>query len=234
MEMILSRADIHLHTTYSYALMTPEELVDFVIARTTLRLVAITDHNTIQGGIDAYNHLEKHPRRDELDIIIGSEVKSADGHILGLFLKQDIPPSMSAEKTITAIHNQGGLAIAAHPFTHWLKHLGMNGLGNKIRHLPLDAVEVRNSSFTEVYANYFAQILNRHWQRLPETGGSDAYSLSMVGKTYTLFEGNTTHSLYQAIVNGNTYTGGSVCNLLTMFELLVKRPPFVRKSKTDR
>jgi len=226
------RADIHLHTTYSRAFMTPEELVDYVLSQTELRLIAITDHNSIQGGLDARAYLKKHKHRDGLDIIVGSEIKSADGHILGLFLEQDIPHLLSAAETIAAIHDQKGLAIAAHPFTHWLKRLGMNGLGSKIRHLSLDAVETRNSSFTEIYSNCITKTLNYYWQRLPETGGSDAYILPMVGKTYTLFEGETIQDFYQAITDGNIYAGGSVCGLLTMFDLLIKRPPVTRRSKT--
>ena len=105
----------------------------------------------------------------------------------------------------------------------------MKGLGNKLRYLSVDAVETRNSSLTEIYSNHITRILNHCWQRLPEVGGSDAYLLSMVGKTCTLFEGRTSEDLYDAIIRGNTYASGSVCGLSTMIDLLIKRPPALQR-----
>lgn len=227
-----SKADIHVHTMYSHALMSSEELLEYVLRRTTLRLVAITDHNTIQGALDGRAYLEKRGFRDRLDIIVGSEIRSADGHILGLFLQEDVPPMLPAEETIAAIHEQEGLAVGAHPFTHWFSRWGMVGLGSKIRHLDLDAVEARNSSLTEIYSNLITKILNSCWQSLPETGGSDAYTLPMVGKAYTVFNGETSRDLYESIVSGDCYTAGSVCGPWTMLDLLVRRPPARRRVDT--
>lgn len=216
---VWSKADIHLHTTCSNGFATPEALVNHIVAKTDLRVIAITDHDTIQGAVRAKHYLKQNSQYlNGLEIIVGTEITSTEGHILGLFVKQDVPAMMSAQKTIAAIHTQGGLAIAAHPYTHWLKQAGMEGVGNAIRHLPFDAVETRNATPTEIYANYFTQLINRHGQCLPETGGSDAHWLSMIGKTYTLFAGCTSADFRNALCFGRVKAKGFVCNPFTLLK----------------
>lgn len=74
------------------------------------------------------------------EIVIGSEVSSRDGHVLALFVTCDIRPGMSAEATIGAIHEQGGLAVAAHPYSL------AEGVGDLAPLLPFDGVEILNGS----------------------------------------------------------------------------------------
>lgn len=223
---IWSKADIHLHTTYSNGLMTPEELVNYVIGKTDLRVIAITDHDTIEGGLIAQDYLSQNRHcHSGLEVVVGAEITSAEGHILGLFLNHDVPTMMSAEETIGAIHAEGGIAVAAHPHAHWLKWLGMKGVGNAICCLPLDAIETLNATPTEVYANWLAQWVNRFGQCLPETGGSDAYCTFMVGKAYTLFEGDSATDLHQALSCGKVKARGFVYNpfIALIYKMLVYR-----------
>jgi predicted metal-dependent phosphoesterase TrpH len=101
---------IHIHTNYSFdANTSPDELLATARAQNVECLV-ITDHDEIEGARAVRE-------RGEIDVVIGEEVSSRDGHILGLFLHKRIDPGMSAEDTARAIKDQGGLVMAPHPFT---------------------------------------------------------------------------------------------------------------------
>jgi anti-anti-sigma factor len=117
---------------------------------------------------------------------------------------------MSPADTVRAIHEQGGLAIAAHPFTHLLKFSDLHGIGREIGELPLDGVEVRNSAPTELYANWITMQYNRRHRNHAAIGGSDTHYLTMMGKTHTHFFGETAEDLRQSILNKKVKPGGHI------------------------
>src|SRR3979409_2705805 len=107
------RADLHMHTTSSDGWPTPHELVEHAARRARLDVIAVTDHDTIEGALRAQEHAAK---RERVHVLDGEEVSSRDGHIVALFIERRVRPGMSAAATVDAIHGQGGLAIAVHPF----------------------------------------------------------------------------------------------------------------------
>ena len=219
--MSLSRADLHIHTTYSDGLLEPEDAVNYAVTRTNLRLIAITDHNTLDGARHAYDYWRGH--RDafgQIEVIVGEEITTTDGHMLGLFLREAVPPHMSPAETVRAIHEQGGLAIAAHPFTHLLWFGDLKGIGRQIADLPLDGVEVRNSVPTEVYANLITAAFNARHRRHTPVGGSDCHYLPMLGRTYTEFEGSTPADLRAAIRAKQARPGGIVNGPVTVAQFV--------------
>lgn len=128
---------IHAHTNYSYdANTSPEELV--AAAREQgVDCIAVTDHDEIAGALAAREI-------GGVRIIVGEEISSADGHIIGLFLHEWVPPGLSAEETARRVHAQGGLVLAPHPFATLCDNsLHAAGLA-KLRPY-LDAVEVHNA-----------------------------------------------------------------------------------------
>lgn len=216
-----SKADIHIHTNFSDGLHEPEAVVNYVVTHTDLRVIAITDHNTIDGARVAYAYWQKH--RDtfaNLEVIKGVEVSSAHGHILALFIEEDIPEGLSAADTVTAIHEQGGLAIAAHPFTHLLPFTDFHGIGRQIGALPLDGVEARSSVPTELYANWITAVYNRRHANHPALGSSDAHYLTMIGKTFTWFPRETAADFRQAVENGSVRAGGRVNSPVVVFQVM--------------
>lgn len=217
-----SKADIHIHTTFSDGLNEPEAVVNYVLTQTDLNVIAITDHNTIAGAEAAYDYWRKHQHDfREIEIIKGVEVSSSEGHILGLFLQEDIPMNMSAADTVTAIHEQGGLAIAAHPFTHLLPFTDFHGVGRRIAHLPLDGVEARSSVPTELYANWMTLLYNRWHAQHATLGSSDAHYLTMVGKTFTLFPGKSANDFRQAVLDKKVRDGGRVNGPIAVWEVVL-------------
>src|SRR2546426_10371321 len=106
------RADLHMHTTASDGWPSPQELVDYARA-TRLSVIAVTDHDTIEGALRAADHAAGSSSR--LQVGIGEEVSSRAGHIVGLFVQRRVPPGLSGAGNGGAIHDQGGPAVPAAP-----------------------------------------------------------------------------------------------------------------------
>ncbi len=196
------KADVHVHTTASDGSASPRELLEHVERETDLDVLAITDHDTIDGALEAKRI---HAAGDyRFDLVIGQEVTSSGGHILALFLTKPIPKERSPEETIRRIHQQGGLAVAAHPMLVMRyidpDMLTANGVGaDVLMSEQFDGVEIVNGSPTMRDENARARLLNRTVLFRAETGGSDAHILEAVGKGYTLFPGRTAKDLRRAI-----------------------------------
>ncbi len=231
---MLSKADLHIHTTFSDGLMTPEAVVEYVATQTDLRVIAISDHDTIEGAMVARRYQQRYPEDfGHVEIIIASEITSRDGDILGLYLNRDVPAGMSAAETVDAIHAQGGLAIAVHPFSFMFPML-YKGVKGRIHSLPFDGVETRNAAPTEFPSNYLTQWVNRRRGALPEVGGSDAHYLPTVGKTFTLFPGDTAADFRHALEAGEVQAGGQVYSMFTLARVaalsLLGRMPIAQPS----
>ena len=204
----LGRSDLHMHTNYSDGWPSPSELVDHASRRTNLDVIAVTDHDTIEGALRA---ADRASRRSKIEVIVGEEVSTRDGHVLALFLESRIRPGMSAAATVHAIHEQGGLAIAPHPF--WRpqrpgRTTRVHGVGWLAAELTFDAIEVENATPGFYMFNQLAHRLNLGLGA-PETGSSDAHILDAVGRAFTEFPGRTAADLRIAIEAGETAAGRS-------------------------
>jgi hypothetical protein len=198
--------DTHVHTCCSPDSMADPEEMLLAAAHRGLAGIAITDHNSIEGArraIESANKLILHKRLPvTFFVILGEEISSTDGHIIGLFLKDKIASGMSAEATIRAIHNQGGIAIAAHP-------LLANSLGKLANELPFDAVETENAAEKVHYA--LASEDDRERRTLfystvtkPRIGSSDAHDPQSVAECCTLLHCDATpEAVRSAILAGD-------------------------------
>jgi predicted metal-dependent phosphoesterase TrpH len=197
------RADLHMHTTASDGWPTPQELVDHAARRASLNVIAVTDHDTIEGALRAREYAAKRAR---LHVIVGEEVSSRDGHIVALFLERRVRPGMSAAATVHAIHDQGGLAIAVHPFWRTervVRNGRVHGVGWLAAELDFDGIEVENATPGFYVFNQLAHRLNMGLGAAA-LGSSDAHILDAVGRAYTEFSGKTPEALRTAIESGTT------------------------------
>jgi hypothetical protein len=202
-----SRADLHMHTNCSDGWPSPVELVDHVSRSSGLSVIAVTDHDTIEGALRASDRASKIGGR--LEVIVGEEVSSRDGHIVGLFLERRVRPGMSAAATVHAIHDQGGLAVAVHPFWRTQRRVRggpVHGVGWLAAELDFDAIEVENATPGFYLFNQLARRMNTG-VGAAELGGSDAHILDAVGRAYTEFHGRTAKALRTAITKGRTAAG---------------------------
>ena len=225
---LMSQADLHTHTTASDGSLSPQALVNAVLVlqmqmpEPRLRVIAVTDHDTLAGAWTAIEYLRVvHPEAD-LEIIPGSEISSADGHIVALDIQTDIPKGMGALATIDAIHEQGGLAIAAHPFAYFPFLKGLKGIKGLIADpqvgATVDAIEVLNANPTEILNNRFTRWINRRNLRRPEVGASDSHFLSAVARATTVFRGRSARDLRRAISGGTCRPRGGVYGPYALYE----------------
>jgi predicted metal-dependent phosphoesterase TrpH len=194
-----------MHTTASDGWPAPHQLVDHGVA-IGLHVIAVTDHDTIEGALRAAEHAA---HRKGIEVVIGEEVSSRDGHIVGLFLERRVRPGLSAAATVNAIHEQGGLAVAVHPFWRTQRRARggpVHGVGWLAAELDFDAVEVENATPGFYLFNQLARRMNLG-AGLAELGGSDAHILDAVGRAYTEFPGRTARALRTAILSGGTAAG---------------------------
>jgi len=205
----LSKADLHIHTVHSDGIMSVAAVLEHVARTTDLRLIAITDHDTITGALAARSLA----RAFGVDVVVGEEVSTAEGHMLTLFIDRWLPPGRPAAETIAAVHAQGGLCIPAHPFDRLVPSMGRAGLsrrcaGVRLGEWPVDGVEVFNASTLLSVSNTLAGRLGEALG-LARCGGSDAHSLATIGLGYTLFPGSSADDLYRAIRGRQTRAGGT-------------------------
>ena len=203
------RADMHMHTTYSDGCATIDELLEHVQMHMQLDVIAITDHDQIEGALRARDLWTKGSYR--FDFVVGEEVTTKEGHLLGLFIEKRIQPGLSMERSIDLIHEQGGLAVIAHPLHRFFRHSCQKDVMDRIhtsQDVWFDGIETWNASFCGIYANYVAMSANRSLYGLAELGNSDAHTLSAVGSGLTWFEGKSAQDLRCSIEKGSTAPGG--------------------------
>jgi hypothetical protein len=169
-------------------------------------VVAITDHDCIDGALEARRLAPEYG----LQVVVGQEVTTDQGHLLALFIKRLVEPGLSIRETVERVHAQGGLAVLAHPFDRVCN--------SPMRHWPrptlqewqafgVDGFEAINGCQLDPRANPRAMALG---QRLGVslTGGSDTHHKDVAGVAYTLFPGSTTADLRAALEKGTTVPAG--------------------------
>jgi predicted metal-dependent phosphoesterase TrpH len=175
--------DLHCHTNASFdSLAAPEKVVRAAISRGITHL-AITDHDRIEGALRA-----REAAPDELTVIVGEEIKTADGDLIALFLERAVEPGLSARVTIDAVREQGGLVGIPHPFDRYrgsmLNDPRLEAIGRLV-----DWVETHNARIVGGSGNERAAAFALE-MGLPGVAVSDAHSVLEVGVAYTVLEGD--------------------------------------------
>ena len=195
------KADMHLHTLYSDGTASIEALLDHVQRHTDLDLVAITDHERLDGALRAR---ELHAAGDfSFELVVGEEITTRRGHLLALFIEERIPALRPLTETLERIHDQGGLAIAPHTMAPLTPSLGRRSL-LAMRDDPdprhhLDAIELLNPSAAGRARQLARERLNRTELNLTVVGNSDAHVLEHVGTGWTWFPGSSGNDYRRAL-----------------------------------
>lgn len=198
-------ADVHMHTTYSDGTGSVTDVLDYVQQHTSLDVIAITDHDTIEGALRARDLAASRDYR--FDIIIGEEISTREGHLLALFLREPIAPAQSIERSIELVHEQGGLAVVAHPFNRIFRHSVQRTVMNRLLRQPdvhPDGIETLNGSFAGIGSSQIAMRLARTVYPWAETGSSDAHTPTAIGCARTIFPGRSAADLRGAIERRET------------------------------
>lgn len=194
-------ADLHIHSVHSYdGTATVPAILKYVADKTKLNVIAITDHDTMDGVQEA---LELAPQYC-IEVVPGCEVSTADGHLLTLFVDHAVKPERSLVDTVLQVRELGGLCIAAHPTARGTSSLTFEKIEAALR-VPgvadaLAGIETYNGGL--VYTRHNADIAARCGTfPLSQMGNSDAHVLSTIGQGCTRFNGRTAVDLYIALRN---------------------------------
>ena len=204
------RADLHVHTLASDGVSGVEEILAYVLEHTQLDVIGIADHERV----DAAHAARAIARARDLpvEVVIGEEVSTRGGHLLALFIEEAVPPLRSLRESIGLVHEQGGLAIPAHPLfpyplcaQAWTLRALLASPDPRVRP---DGVEAFNPTtfgrpvHRRVVA--FAEELG-----LAVVGNSDAHEAAAVGTGWTTFPGHTAEDVRNAILEHRTGWHGS-------------------------
>ncbi len=204
------KADMHIHSLYSDGTASLAELLDWIETRTDLDVVAIADHERIDGAVRA---AELHAAGNyHFDLAVGEEITTRRGHLLALFINERIPALRPLQETLERIHAAGGIAIAPHALAPLTPSIGARSLRSlaedpdPARHL--DGIELVNPSAAGRSRDAARRRLNATVLHLPATGSSDAHVLEGIGTAWTWFSGTTAEAFRVALASGATEAAG--------------------------
>ena len=198
-------ADLHCHTAHSFDSLARPAAVARVAAQRGLTHLAITDHERIDGA-----HAARDAAPDGLTVIVGQEVRTTGGDLIGLFLDQPVAPGMSSLDAARAIREQGGLVGLPHPFDRFRASGGRRSPAAAWQELLslVDYVEGHNARLMVGDGNARAVELARQ-HGLPTVSVSDAHTLMEVGVAYTTFDEplDTAAQMRRALAGGRMSLG---------------------------
>ncbi len=219
------RMDLHTHTLYSHdSILKLEHYVEACVAK-GINCVAVTDHNEVDGA----RRLQK---MAPFKVIIGEEIRTKDGEISGLFLKERIPPNLSAFETIRRIREQGGLIYIPHPFAAGVfMRLKQKVLEAVVDHV--DIIEGWNSrgllKADDEKAQAFAL---RHLK--PFAAGSDAHSRFEIGSAYVEMRDFKTKKEMIANLKNGTLVGRKTNLLFPTSSVIMGRAKVMAGHRTEK
>jgi predicted metal-dependent phosphoesterase TrpH len=195
----VGRADLQLHSDLGDGLAPPEAILDSA-ERASLDVIALTDHDDIRGAFILRDLAAR--RNSDVEIVTGVEVTTRAGHLLALWIEEEIPMFASLAETVAQIHRMGGVAIVPHPLSYLTFSIGegaLRALHAGDAECRVDGMELRNPSYAGRVRSKRAAWLNEHVLGVAATGSSDAHHAQLVGTAWTDFPGTTAADLRSAI-----------------------------------
>jgi hypothetical protein len=207
---LIFKLDLHIHSIYSKDSSNSIDNIIEGIKKLGLDGFALTDHDTLAGISEASK------KKDDLLFIPALEVSAKNAHILVFDPIELVPDNLGIIETVEIIHEQGALAVLAHPFG--LPHGWVNR--KNVEKANFDAIEVANSAQFP-----YRYILEKNLRLanelgLPGTGGSDSHVASTIGKAYTLVESSSRDmgDILDGIKKGHTKWYGSPISFVQRIE----------------
>jgi predicted metal-dependent phosphoesterase TrpH len=161
----LIQADLHIHTKYSFdSSINPKSLVDQLYSHPSIKVIAITDHDTVEGYHKVQELASAYP---DVLVIPGIEIGTPLGDLIVLGTDEAPPKPWNVNDVISFARERDGVVIVPHPFREY-------GLGSSAKLYAVDAIEALNGS-TSLHANKLAENLAKE-MGLPGVAGSDAHN----------------------------------------------------------
>jgi predicted metal-dependent phosphoesterase TrpH len=178
------RLDLHNHTALSPdGLLSPRELLVEAAAR-GISCIAITDHNTVDGALQAAALAGSDPSLPR--VIPGIELSTEAGEVIGLYITEKIPAHLPITEAIKRIRAQGGLVYLPHPYD-WPRRGAVDPRQRERVAAQSDIIEVVNGRSLGPWCSRKAYRLARRLDK-PQGAGSDAHRAAEVGLVYVLVD----------------------------------------------
>ena len=208
------KLDLHIHSEYSEDAFGTAKEIKKILQKKGLCGMAITDHNSLKGGVKASSLSSK-----DFIIIPGVEISTKDGHMIGLNVSKEIPKGLTIQETVEKIIDNDGIPIVPHLFRNMsgIKENKLQSIINKI-----DAVEVYNGCSLPKTNLKISKVAEKY--NLGGTGGSDSHDPKYAGYAYTII--NTTDlsidSIFSEINKKKTWGEGKTLPLSYRRDRMVK------------
>ena len=177
------RIDLHCHSEASHDCVTPLKDIPARCLERGIGVQAITDHNKLWGAQELKARVADSDYSDDLTVIVGEEISTTEGEIIGLFLDEVIPKGLTPEETVSEIRAQGGLVLLPHGFdprkTYRLKPRAVERIAGDI-----DIVETFNARVSDIKWNEAARVWASE-RGVVLSAGSDAHTLRDIGDAWT-------------------------------------------------
>ncbi|MBF0330983.1 MAG: PHP domain-containing protein [Candidatus Omnitrophica bacterium] len=185
------KLDLHVHTLSRGKVYVDDRQLKAAIKARGIDGIAVTNFFDIEHARWLKEKLPEHT------IIVGQEVWSRDGHVIGLGMTHRVNDFQTVQKTVEDIHAQGAIAVAVHPFMH-------HGLGAKAIEAGVDAVEVYNGIIGGLGVfNFLAGRMAQKY-KLPRLSSGDTSSADFIGWNQTHVDADTAAGIIEAIKRGKT------------------------------
>lgn len=175
------RVDLHCHSETSWDCITSLEDIPAQCLQKGIQVQAITDHNEIWGAQTIKAQVESDPHCD-LTIIVGEEISTSEGEIIGLFLQSQIEPGLTPEETVRQIRAQNGLVLLPHGFDP-LKRFRLQPKALSRVADELDIIETFNARISRPHWNQ-AAVAWAQDHGILMSAGSDAHRLTDIGAAW--------------------------------------------------
>lgn len=173
------KVELHCHTHFSSDGFITKTSLQKYCNKKKIDCVCITDHDTMQGAVEIVGHTP-------LKIIVGQEVSSGDGDIIGLFLDQKIPSGLGIKATIDNIKSQGGIVYLPHPFDEFRKSAVKLKDAEQVKDR-IDIIEIFNSrTFNSKYNAMALDFAEKN--DIAIAVGGDAHHPLELGNSYMVME----------------------------------------------
>ena len=202
----MGKADLHIHTARGDGMADLREILDHVQEHTDLTVIAVTEHDDLEPGLEAREMCARGSY--EVEVVAGAELTTLEGHLLALYLEEPVASLRPLAETLEAVHRQDGLCIIPHPMSWLTRSIGRRMIERVLREgrdgVHFDGIEVANLNAGARVSIGKARRLNEQCYHLAAVGGSDAHFLAVVGSAYTVFEGQGAEDLRRAILARTT------------------------------